>query len=1236
MTRPRPADLNTDDDLLQDQRSFFQQNNLPDPSSDPLPPTPTSELLPPIKERVVRPRTRRNRAKRTQQQSQPFPPIPNVTSSSQSVFARRTSLIPTTDSNAASSTTSSTNIPLNSPNSATNSNPPSTSSNYPPAPAISSDARAAFEAMSLDEIQEAQRDLMQSLKPSSLQFLKEKWQQRRMGTHSNAVHNPTTPVPILPVQNASQSDESIENSSSKPLQPSSRTTETFQSAQLGSTDTGNTTSQVADQSHHPVHHDLTQPSTTSENHMSSQTLRNTSSLNRNTIASSYVTVTERTQAEDEKKQWMMDASIKIPTDEDLDRTLATAIEAIGPIAKTRFDLTGHILTEEQIRSLPTHMALHHHGSSPADAGYTLPDILTLLRSSVVTQRIIALNLLKALVSRHRDSVLPCLTNSDALSLAFNPFPSPSAFHATLTNQLAYIDVVEALTADFPVLDETQLTADRYFASRFYSIPPRPVLVPKLFEILSKSDCVPTLLRIAVSTISRPDTVPVAIRSLILIRTLVVQSPHAALAVLYEASAIPMLLHMTSFSALSAPSDKSKDHPSSSVLIACDILAHVIAHLSASESSIRLKLQQSVLTDMVVERVCTKHLATLVGISPSSASHHLFYPALGALRLLRACLPSAVGIISLSSCVAAVCFMTRRGGDIAVEAFLALEAFVHSMHQKILGANDHENMETKTEKDTLEGVNLQASRVASTVVNEAFVKDQLSSLVPEALSACRLFASSKRGILPAQRAAAGHFAASVLAVYRVPLDAGFFAAVLSACSDAGGKLKSTIVSTYDELEMFRDFASVSHAGARLLHRLKLEPAYAKREIDVVFGAAVKEKDFLTDDDARGEWRPVANSCAEWLGLLPRVDHGLKPAKLAIGLLDCLSDPQVVVDVLSRCILRREILQTMDSSISEKSASKCSEDLLPIAFDELSGKEKVVSAEREESRDGDEGLSEIGDGPPPSTLKNILKIWVQVKAVFPSFLIVVRALLTASLIDPAELFQLLLLANADLFGQFEDEVSLLLYQAACACASLGCNLIVSKEDFKVSHLSTTPNPASVDSVLTLADILIARGPTELSLQTPHGSSCDALATVLLTLMFHGDVDVDLRVSLWKKLIDDCGGGMLFCNAVPLKSSGPSMEKGKYDQDDELLRAVSATLARGILTSQRCPPCIALIVIPKLAARTERDECLNVMGAYLQSMTDENFAASFESLAMIQPEDVQYQRGFNQLFSWVRGQI
>ncbi|KAI9982904.1 hypothetical protein PInf_006704 [Phytophthora infestans] len=56
----------------------------------------------------------------------------------------------------------------------------------------------------------------------------------------------------------------------------------------------------------------------------------------------------------------------------------------------RFDLDGKSLQKTDAE-LPVHSGLFHHGDDPEAAGYTVPELLHLARSSVASQRAMALN-----------------------------------------------------------------------------------------------------------------------------------------------------------------------------------------------------------------------------------------------------------------------------------------------------------------------------------------------------------------------------------------------------------------------------------------------------------------------------------------------------------------------------------------------------------------------------------------------------------------------------------------------------------------------------------------------------------------------------------------------------------------------------------------------------------------------------------------------------------------------------
>ena len=67
---------------------------------------------------------------------------------------------------------------------------------------------------------------------------------------------------------------------------------------------------------------------------------------------------------------------------------ASSAISLAPSA-IRFSLTGTILAPETSLSLPTTMGLHHHGDDPHAAGYTIPELAILARSTFPAQRCIA-------------------------------------------------------------------------------------------------------------------------------------------------------------------------------------------------------------------------------------------------------------------------------------------------------------------------------------------------------------------------------------------------------------------------------------------------------------------------------------------------------------------------------------------------------------------------------------------------------------------------------------------------------------------------------------------------------------------------------------------------------------------------------------------------------------------------------------------------------------------------------
>ncbi|CAO3572459.1 unnamed protein product [Mortierella alpina] len=77
----------------------------------------------------------------------------------------------------------------------------------------------------------------------------------------------------------------------------------------------------------------------------------------------------------------------------------TVQEEDPPAAHYRFDFAGRIINGQET---PVHLGLHHHGMDPTQAGYTLSELLHLIRSTVPSQRILPLNIVAKVLVNCRD------------------------------------------------------------------------------------------------------------------------------------------------------------------------------------------------------------------------------------------------------------------------------------------------------------------------------------------------------------------------------------------------------------------------------------------------------------------------------------------------------------------------------------------------------------------------------------------------------------------------------------------------------------------------------------------------------------------------------------------------------------------------------------------------------------------------------------------------------------------
>ncbi|EPS45402.1 hypothetical protein H072_575 [Dactylellina haptotyla CBS 200.50] len=95
----------------------------------------------------------------------------------------------------------------------------------------------------------------------------------------------------------------------------------------------------------------------------------------------------------QKLAWMVP-----PSESEPDPHYAPTLNSILP-SSVRFDFKGQLLPPRRAREVPGHLGLHHHADSPLSAGYTIPELSHLSRSSFPAQRCMAFQTLGRILYR---------------------------------------------------------------------------------------------------------------------------------------------------------------------------------------------------------------------------------------------------------------------------------------------------------------------------------------------------------------------------------------------------------------------------------------------------------------------------------------------------------------------------------------------------------------------------------------------------------------------------------------------------------------------------------------------------------------------------------------------------------------------------------------------------------------------------------------------------------------------
>ncbi|KAF9274002.1 hypothetical protein BGZ68_001005, partial [Mortierella alpina] len=110
----------------------------------------------------------------------------------------------------------------------------------------------------------------------------------------------------------------------------------------------------------------------------------------------------------------------------------TVQEEDPPAAHYRFDFAGKVINDQET---PVHMGLHHHGMDPTQAGYTLSELLHLIRSTVPSQRILPLNIVAKVLINCRDPTYESFeVRSGILRWLLDTLRAPVYFRAALDDK----------------------------------------------------------------------------------------------------------------------------------------------------------------------------------------------------------------------------------------------------------------------------------------------------------------------------------------------------------------------------------------------------------------------------------------------------------------------------------------------------------------------------------------------------------------------------------------------------------------------------------------------------------------------------------------------------------------------------------------------------------------------------------------------------------------------------------
>lgn len=126
----------------------------------------------------------------------------------------------------------------------------------------------------------------------------------------------------------------------------------------------------------------------------------------------------------------------------------------------RFDFDGNVVTAS---NLPAHSGLYHHGDEPDAAGYTMVELLHLARSSVASQRSVALTVIAKVLVNRQQHVNSARGNGSNVAPRVLPRELPVTLRITLDDQnyTALSAGVSALHAFLIPIPTSETMVDRF-------------------------------------------------------------------------------------------------------------------------------------------------------------------------------------------------------------------------------------------------------------------------------------------------------------------------------------------------------------------------------------------------------------------------------------------------------------------------------------------------------------------------------------------------------------------------------------------------------------------------------------------------------------------------------------------------------------------------------------------------------------------------------------------------------